>query len=210
MATMMHAAAMDDAHDRLFRDLHGSGRPRSDAVMPEDWPVLTGEHCVLRVLDEDDVQHWRTDEGNRLFEEQHYLGDQPSPTDVAAMEIRVARVAWALGGGLRTWGIWTWPAAQLAGAVQLRPGGGGGSRRQTLLEWVAFGENRSAELVQEALTLATRWALANLEPESVIVLLAADETVDLDALTAAGFRPDGPPEPWEVGRTRYRFTSTGP
>ena len=178
--------------------------------MPESWPVLTGAHCVLRVLDEDDVQHWRTDEGNRLFEQQHYLGDQPSSTDVAAMEIRLSRVAWALGGGLRTWGIWTLPGAQLAGAVQLRPGQGGGSREQTRLAWVVFGEHRSADLVQEALTLATRWALANLEPDSVIVLLPEDETVDLDALIAAGFRPDGPPEPWEVGRTRYRCASPGP
>ena len=178
--------------------------------MPEHWPVLTGAHCVLRVLDEDDVQHWRTDQGNRLFEQQHYLGGQPPPTDVAAMEIRLARVAWALGGGLRTWGIWTLPAAQLAGAVLLRPGQGGGSRQQTLLAWVVFGEYRSTDLVQEALTLATRWALANLEPDSVIVLLPEDETVDLDALIAAGFRQDGPPEPWEVGRTRYRFASPGP
>jgi RimJ/RimL family protein N-acetyltransferase len=200
---------MDDAHGRLLRDLHGSGRPRRDAVMPESWPVLTGEHCVLRVLDEDDVQHWRTDEGNRLFEEQHFFGGQPPPTEVAAREIRLSRVAWALGGGLRTWGIWTLPAGQLAGAVQVRPGGGG-SRRQTRLAWVAFAEFRSADLVQEALTLATRWALANLEPDSVIVLLSEDETGDLDALTAAGFRHDGPPEPWEVGRTRYRFSSTGP
>ena len=75
---------------------------------------------------------------------------------------------------------------------------------------MVFGEHRSADLVQEALTLATRWALANLEPDTVIVLLPEDETVDLDPLIAAGFRPDGPPEPWEVGRTRYRCASPGP
>ena len=75
---------------------------------------------------------------------------------------------------------------------------------------MVFGEHRSADLVQEALTLATRWALANLEPDTVIVLLPEDETVDLDPLIAAGFRPDGPPEPWEVGRTRYRFAAPGP
>ena len=74
--------------------------------MPEHWPVLTGAHCVLRVLDEDDVQHWRTDEGNRLFEQQHYLGGQPPPTDVAAMEIRLARVAAADPASRPGWPGW--------------------------------------------------------------------------------------------------------
>jgi hypothetical protein len=78
------------------------------------------------------------------------------------------------------------------------------------LAWVVFGEHRSADLVQEALTLATRWALANLEPGHRHRLLPEDETVDLDPLIAAGFRPDGPPEPLEVGRTRYRFAAPGP
>ena len=70
---------------------------------------------------------------------------------------------------------------------------------------MVFDEHRSTDLVAEALSLATEWGLANLEPDTVMVLLAEDETSDLDALAAAGFRYDGPAEPWEVGRTRYRF-----
>ena len=57
---------------------------------------------------------------------------------------------------------------------------------------MVFGEHRSADLVAEALPLATEWGLANLEPDTVIVLLAEGETADLDALEAAGFRHDGP------------------
>jgi hypothetical protein len=77
--------------------------------MTDAWPLLTGEHCVLRVLDEDDVQHWRADEGSLLFEaRQEFDVAQPAPAEIAA-------------------------------------------------------------------------------------------------LAAAGFRHDGPPEPWEVGRTRYRL-----
>ena len=51
------------------------------AVMTEPWPVLTGEHCVLRVLDEDDLPQWHTDEGEGFFgQQQEFYVEQPAPS----------------------------------------------------------------------------------------------------------------------------------
>lgn len=63
----------------------------------------------------------------------------------------------------------------------------------------------SVELVAEAMRLGADWGLHNLKPEKVVAFLPDADHINERVLDAAGFRFDGPPAPWETGRTRFRF-----
>lgn len=115
------------------------------------------------------------------------------------------RVAWALGGDQRHWGIWSVRSGDLAGGVELSPGGIGGPVPLTTVSWVVWREFSSVPFVAEAVRLAAGWGLDNLEPDDVVAFLPDTILVDEEMLHAAGFRFDGPPKPWETGRLRYRF-----
>jgi len=195
-----------EAQRRLVRDIRGSGRPESDIVPPANWPVLQGSLCHLRVLVEEDAPLWRGAEDDWQFvadPNKEFYG--PGRDVSIEMEIRRRRVAWALGGGLRHWGIWTTPGADLAGGVALRPAGLGGSVPLTAVTWVVWQQFYSVDFAAEVLRLAASWALENLPPADVVVLLPETASVDEQVLAAAGFAFDGPPNPWEAGRIRFRF-----
>lgn len=172
--------------------------------MPTAWPVLTGSRVELRVLTEEDAGAWRLEEDGKHFVPQGEFYVSKPQVEVGR-EIRTRRVAWALGGGLRHWGIWTIPGGELAGGIELAPGGVGGIVPLTTLSWVVWREFYRVALVAEAIRLAARWGQDNLGPDLVVALLPDGSPVDEELMDAAGFRFDGPPAPWETGRRRYRF-----
>jgi hypothetical protein len=176
--------------------------------MPWTWPVLRGSRCALRVLAEEDAPLWRIAEDDRQFLPDLEFYAKPVPVS-AEGKIRGRRMAWALGGGVRHWGMWTVPGDQLAGGIQLSAGGLGGPVRSTVVTWVVWKEFADPALVAEAVALAARWGLENLDPDHVLAFLpdTGRDPFDERVVEAAGFRPDGSPEPWEAGRLRYRFST---
>lgn len=185
---------MTDARSRLLRDTRGSGVPEGELLMPEQWPVLVGDLCILRVLDESDAADWRPEEDlDQLVDHAEVYGDQQLPSRLPVEYcIRARRVAWACGGGLRHFGVWIRPSDELAGGVQLRLGPATNEGEAAAdLTWVLWRELKSAALAAEAVRLSARWA-----QDTVTGLVVAnphhEDAAAQAVLEAAGFRSSGP------------------
>ncbi len=207
---MTDDAAMtnDDAWGRLVRDCGASGVPQDEWVRPEQWPVLTGDLCTLRVLDEADAPLWHRDEDTQQLvdqEQEFYVNIGKPRPDPVPMAIRLNRVAWTLGGGHRHFGVWTDNGTTLAGGVLLNRGGmrHGDAR----IAWVVWGDLFTVELAADAIDLAATWSKSNLAQGSLFSYVDADDLGRQAVLERAGFRDDGTAEHWELdgirGRIRY-------
>lgn len=180
--------------------------------MPQQWPVLVGDLCLLRVLDESDAADWRPEEDlDHLADYDEVYGDQQPPSRLPVEYcIRVRRVAWACGGGLRHFGVWIRPSGELAGGVQLRLGPATDEAEAAAdITWVLWRELDSTALAAEAVRLGARWAQGTVTG-LVVAHVPHDDAAAQAVLEAAGFRPAGPrrhrhlpfPDP---GFVRYEF-----
>lgn len=194
----------EEARHHLLRDAADSKVPPDELAMPDQWPVLAGSSCRLRVLDEADAPAWRADEGDmQLVWGGEFYGEPPP----VSMLIRMARVGWAVGGSQRHWGVWTSPADRLAGGVQIEKGGfGGPDEGGARITWVIWSELFTLELAAEAVSLAAGWSNRHLVPGPLVGLADDDDAVSAAVLIGAGFHDGGPARPWEAaGRARTRY-----
>ena len=199
---------VDDARARILRDTRGSGKSERQLLKPDQWPVLSGMGCALHVLDEDDAASWRPDADDlQLVDEQEFVSSSPGPYPRRLRVdycIRLRRVAWACGGGLRHFGVWTLPGGVLAGGVELRPGSAAPGDAE--LTWVIWPDLFTVELAAEAVRLAVGWAKTWI-PGPISTFVDDGDAVRMSVLRAIDFEVPSPAHRWRGGRSGGRQTA---
>jgi RimJ/RimL family protein N-acetyltransferase len=165
------------------------------------WPVIEGEGCTLAVLSLDDAPEWQAGEDAeilRWFEFPH-----PSPMENVVAAITNWRTNWLQDGPMRQWGIWV--DDRLAGGVELQDRGD----RRANLSYVVFPEFRRRGVADEAIRLATSWALCNMPVDAVVAIIDMQNKASRAAAERSGFVLEGLAERWEYDEwgpsVRYVF-----
>ena len=156
-------------------------------------PVLSGDGFVLKMLELSDAPAWKAGEDPEQI--RWFEAPGPAPMENVVQAITRWRAGWDDDGPLRHWGIWV--DGQLAGGVELRLREDGKAN----ISYVVFPFARRQGVASKAARLAADWAFSGLAASAVVAVVDEANTASRRVAERAGFRLEGPAEPWEYGES---------
>ena len=189
-------ASPEENVNAMPKDLSGPAGSAED-----NWPVLTGPDCILRVLKVADATDWYRGEDE---EQRRWFEFPPGPrppfaTAVASVErcIESWRAAWRAGGPQHHWGIWTEDGRLLCGGVEVRVR----ADRRANVSYLVFPRARRRGLATLAVRLAAEWAFSHLDIDALVAVVDEKNVASKGVALAAGFALEGPAEAWEYSES---------
>jgi RimJ/RimL family protein N-acetyltransferase len=174
---------------------------QSNGSTEDNWPVLNGPGCILRVLTVADAADWyrgEDEEQRRWFD---FPSGPPPRFEVAVAGVKRCieswRTAWRDGGPQHHWGIWTEDGRRLSGGVEVRVR----PDRRGNVSYVVFPNARRRGLATLAVRLAAEWAFSHLDIVGLVAIVDERNVASRRVALAAGFALEGPAEPWEYSES---------